>query len=386
MNKLFEPLERAIAWALPLFFKPAYTAAFAFANTTGRPSETVRLFRTTICLLLLFAAGQASAQDIHFAQFYQAPLNLNPALTGVMNASRRLAATYRAQWQPVLGDAAYRTAAAAFDQRVPIGQYDFLGLGINLWGDQAGQVELRTTAASLSGAYSKRLGGHGKYGHYLSAGFSLGLGQTSLAWNKLRWGTQFSPSLEDFDQQMESLESLGSERVIYPDFGAGLLWFLANEKASAYAGGAISHLTQPSQSLRTGEEAGLPRKFTLHAGGEWAVGRKFWLVPNTVGFVQAGAVELNGGLAAKFSPQGERGQFIQAGTWLRLANRSGGGLLADAMVLAARFETKALGIGFSYDLNTSPLRKAGPENGAWELSLAYKFGEAKRKSVWCPDF
>ena len=50
-----------------------------------------------IQVLILFSlmSWVASAQDIHFSQFYMAPLDLNPALTGVMNCNQRLSANYR---------------------------------------------------------------------------------------------------------------------------------------------------------------------------------------------------------------------------------------------------------------------------------------------------
>ena len=55
-----------------------------------------------LCLTMMLAAVAVQAQDIHFSQFYQSPLNLNPALTGVMNCNHRIVANYRNQWASVL--------------------------------------------------------------------------------------------------------------------------------------------------------------------------------------------------------------------------------------------------------------------------------------------
>ncbi|HNM24595.1 MAG TPA: type IX secretion system membrane protein PorP/SprF, partial [Saprospiraceae bacterium] len=52
------------------------------------------------CAIVLAVAVQA--QDIHFSQFYMSPLNLNPAMTGVMNCNHRIVANYRNQWSSIL--------------------------------------------------------------------------------------------------------------------------------------------------------------------------------------------------------------------------------------------------------------------------------------------
>ncbi|MEY4904396.1 MAG: hypothetical protein RLZZ292_2211, partial [Bacteroidota bacterium] len=88
--------------------------------------KRIKLF--TLCLALLGTIA-ANAQDIHFSQFYQSPLNLNPALTGVMNCNQRLTANFRNQWAAILRGNAYNTYSASYDQRVPVGRYDYWGVG-----------------------------------------------------------------------------------------------------------------------------------------------------------------------------------------------------------------------------------------------------------------
>jgi hypothetical protein len=64
------------------------------------------------CLGFLF--GPLQAQDPVFTQFYAAPVQLNPALTGSTLAPR-IALNYRNQW-PALN--AYVTYAASYEQFV----------------------------------------------------------------------------------------------------------------------------------------------------------------------------------------------------------------------------------------------------------------------------
>ena len=46
-----------------------------------------RLKQFAFFTLLMTFMFSAKAQDIHFSQFYLSPLNLNPAMTGVMNCN-----------------------------------------------------------------------------------------------------------------------------------------------------------------------------------------------------------------------------------------------------------------------------------------------------------
>ncbi|MBL0100734.1 MAG: type IX secretion system membrane protein PorP/SprF [Saprospiraceae bacterium] len=68
-------------------------------------------------LIFVLSSVSLSAQDIHFTQFYMSPLNLNPALTGVMNCKTRMVANYRNQWAAVLAANAYNTYSVSYDQK-----------------------------------------------------------------------------------------------------------------------------------------------------------------------------------------------------------------------------------------------------------------------------
>ena len=139
------------------------------------------------CVVILGSMG-LNAQDIHFSQFYLSPLNLNPAMTGVMNCNVRLVANYRNQWASVLKSNAYNTYSVSYDQRIPVGRYDFFGVGGTFWGNKAGEAEFATVTGKLSAAYSKRMGGGRKEAHYLVIGAEGGVAQRSLDFLKLRWG------------------------------------------------------------------------------------------------------------------------------------------------------------------------------------------------------
>ncbi|MBP9136005.1 MAG: type IX secretion system membrane protein PorP/SprF, partial [Chitinophagales bacterium] len=55
------------------------------------------------------------AQDLKFSQFYNSPLNLNPALTGKIPGIARVVVNYRNQDNPVVAASAYSTISASAD-------------------------------------------------------------------------------------------------------------------------------------------------------------------------------------------------------------------------------------------------------------------------------
>jgi len=58
----------------------------------------------------------SNAQDVHFTQFYNAPANINPALTGAFVGDTRYAANFRNQWRKVPVN--YLTFAGTYDTRL----------------------------------------------------------------------------------------------------------------------------------------------------------------------------------------------------------------------------------------------------------------------------
>ena len=72
-------------------------------------------FGLIVCLLLAFSAFELGAQDIHFTQFGNSHLNLNPALTGSFNGLGRINANYRSQWNEVPVE--YQTFTLAYDMK-----------------------------------------------------------------------------------------------------------------------------------------------------------------------------------------------------------------------------------------------------------------------------
>ena len=116
----------------------------------------------SILFLILAVALNGRAQDIHYSQFYMAPLHLNPAMAGVMNCNNRIITNYRNQWATVLTNP-YNTFSASYDQKVPVGRSDYFGWGASAWGDIAGETKYKQFMGRLTGSFSKKLFGKFEY-------------------------------------------------------------------------------------------------------------------------------------------------------------------------------------------------------------------------------
>src|SRR5688500_19725350 len=76
-------------------------------------------------------AASVGAQDIHFSQFFEAPLLRNPSLAGIFTGDVRVQAVYRDQWNSVT--TAYKTASLNGEYKLPVCKSDdFLTVGFQI--------------------------------------------------------------------------------------------------------------------------------------------------------------------------------------------------------------------------------------------------------------
>jgi len=351
----------------------------------------------TILACTCFIVGTTTAQDIHFSQFYLSPLNLNPAMTGMMDCTHRLTGNYRSQWQSVLGNDAFKTYSVSYDMRVPVARYDNFGWGLSLWGDRAGALSFSTMEARTHFAYSKRIAGGRKRATYLAAGAEAGIAQRTIDFLNAQWGAQNDAGSFDPGLSTEEEERFYNNNFLFADLSGGLLLYsVLNENTNFYIGGVFSHLNRANQSFENENDEGenfeaYYSKLTIHAGGEVMLTDRLGLVPGIVIFDQGPAFELNAGTSVKFKmgsryKRGGNTQAFHLGLWGRMSNRLDSGIWMDALILSTRFDFNQFTLGFSYDVNVSSLQVASNSNGGYELSLVYKICNEDRRGVICPEF
>jgi type IX secretion system PorP/SprF family membrane protein len=341
-----------------------------------------------LSLTFVFSILTAQAQDIHFSQFYASPLNLNPALTGVMNCNGRLSLNYRDQWSSVLRDKAFSTYNLSYDGKIPVGRYDYIGLGGTVWGDKAGSLGFKTTQAKLSFSYAKKMGGYRKSAQYLVLGADVSGSQRGIDFTDARWGSQNDGGV--FNPNIASFETRFSRTSFWvPDVTAGLMWFsVIDENSNYYIGGAYGHINRANQSFTPDINVPIFSKFTIHAGGEFEITNGLSLLPGAVVLLQGPSMEMNFGSNVKFKLGSSRqdNEALQFGAWLRLSNKLESGTHADALIFCSRFDYNEFSLGLSYDVNTSALSTASHSNGGFEFSLVYKLCGKESRDLYCPNF
>ena len=121
-----------------------------------------------LCLALIaFGTNASMAQDVHFTQYNEAPILLNPANIGFYKSQYRFNANIRNQWNSKfvnnnsvgVSGTGFQTAAGSFDMTVNVTKSspDRLGVGLQLYSDQAGEVALRTTSGLVGVSYWKNI-------------------------------------------------------------------------------------------------------------------------------------------------------------------------------------------------------------------------------------
>ena len=114
--------------------------------------------KINILLFCLISSTMLHAQGLHFSQFYNAPMLLNPANTGLLqNSDWRVGTSYRNQWATVPVN--YNTFSVFADLGAFRNNWEtsWLGAGVAVWRDAAGVPVLALTPAAVSLASNRPL-------------------------------------------------------------------------------------------------------------------------------------------------------------------------------------------------------------------------------------
>ncbi len=347
-----------------------------------------------IAIMGIFLCNDLTAQDPRFAQFYAAPLNLNPAMTGVFEGRFRVTANYREQWSSILSNTPFRTYGAGFDIRYKIASDDYFAFGFNALRDEVGDSRFSQTLGYLNLAYLKQIsgGGYRSADQYLVAGVQIGGGQNSLEWNRLWFSEQFdistaTPNPDGLSNNEIGLDPNNNGTNNYLDFNAGLMWYASfDDNKSIYVGAAANHLNAPNIAFFEGASEVLNVRWVGHAGGELPFTDEMSIMPAIAVMVQGPSTSTTFGANIRYSNHDWYEVAIRAGLWGHLVNKLESGSSLDALTFAVILEMERWNLGVSYDINTSNLTRATNARGAFELSLIYTQPAKTRVRVNCPNF
>ncbi len=341
-------------------------------------------FLYTLCLCVSTTA--LFAQDQQFSQFYAAPLGLNPALTGAMEGSYRVGATYRDQWRKVL-DNPIKTfsifADLRFDARKKKNNDDAIGLGIMFFNDKVSVVDFSTTQIAVSLAYHKALGVNNR--QFLTFGLQGGLTQRNVSYGSLNFHDSFNGNT---GYTIPSAEVLPGNNFSYPDYSAGLNYSAeVGKDGHFFAGAAIHHFLQPQISFYENDGVGnkLYSKYSLQLAANLPLSRdnRTQIHPRLLMAMQGPHLQINAGTNFRFAMGQYGSSALHLGAWARpVRNSDGFGL--DAVVALAGIELDNMIFGLSYDLNLKALQ-VSQRQGAFEISITY-LGNYNNEEIICPKF
>lgn len=328
------------------------------------------------CGVLL--ASQAMGQGLHFSQYYNAPLLLNPANTALMpDADYRIGVNYRQQWAAI--PVPYKTVSAYADFQALRNKNltNWMGLGLAFWNDKAGNGELSLTRTEGFVAYHVQMGETSMF----SVGASAAYVQRSVDFNKLTFDTQWDGFR--FDETIPNGETGYIASTNFLDISAGVNYALfPNENMYLKIGIGMAHITRPKESFY-GQENRLGIRPTGNIDLLLKLSTSVILNPSVYYTTQKSASELVYGTLFQVNLSSSN----KAATQLILGGSHRWG---EAVVGTIGMQYGNLRVMSSYDFTVSSLSPANKGRGAFELAIRYEgvYGEfsRSRQSYNCPRF
>jgi type IX secretion system PorP/SprF family membrane protein len=324
---------------------------------------------TTINCLL---ATVSFAQDIHFTMWDAMPITTNPATTGVFAGDHRGVVNYRNQWASIGNPYTTYSVMADAGMFKKKWQNGFMGVGLNVYKDVAGQTDFGTTKISLALSNIVYLNEKNS----ASVGLMGSWAQNSISPNSLEWDSQFNG--QAFDPSLSSNETISFEGDNYFDFSAGALWaygtgaktLSSHDEFKMKAGMAFYHVTRPSRAVEFGDLDKLYSKFAFHADAFIGISNtKFAFKPKFISYFQGPTRQFTGGLLARYML---REESKYTGMFSEMAISFGGYYrFGDAFAPSAEFEMGGLAIGVAYDMNVSGLSAATGGSGGPEVFIRF---------------
>lgn len=323
---------------------------------------------------MLVAAVRTTAQDLHFSQYFNTPMLVNPANTGFNpDYDYRIGGNYRNQWASVGGNP-YKTMSLWADTKLFTDKFEngWVGVGGSLMKDVASG--LASTSGYLSVAYHQMLG----YNSLLSGGFGLGFNSKTIDYGKLSFDNQWNGKF--FDVTIPSNEPFAYSQASFLDLQMGLNYaYFASDNLYFNAGISIMHVNTPRESFfdPSVSDNRLSRRYTAFANASIKL-QDLWIInPNVYVSKMGNAWEEVLGFTANRDLSGDgTNQFI-----LGLYYRN-----KDAIIPMVGFQTNDLKFTFNYDATTSPLGSMNGTRGAYELSIVKSgvFPSSGSRAVKCP--
>ncbi len=335
-------------------------------------------------LFTLFLISNVFAQDVHFSQYYQSAIAMNPTMTANMNSDARVSLIYRNQWSSVLENTSFKTVFLQGEVKIPVGRADFIGIGGFIYSDRAGASSLTRNKFNVSFSYFKNLAENKGTKHYLVGGLGMSLQHQSINAANLTFSNQFNGV--EFDPTLGSGENILVSNRVVGEVSAGVLWYsLLKQKHHVYFGGAVNVPLDDDMFFLTSFNPANYTRIQIMTGASISSSTYLSWKPGVIIYMQGPSMMTYSGLRMRLDrPEKEKAYVL--GLWYRGVNAQEKSFMSDGISLAAHIEFHNFKVGFNYDMNISSARLASQNLEAIEISAQYNFNRKKKRSnkVYCP--
>jgi type IX secretion system PorP/SprF family membrane protein len=319
--------------------------------------------------ILIFILLNLNAQDIHFSQFYNTPLIINPAFTGNSDYNLRFGLNYRNQGKSI--SVPYKTYSAFIDAKLTprFLKRGRFGIGGMFYNDRAGDGNLQSTTGMAFASYSK---GFNRYNTFVGTiGIAIGFLNRSVNFSKLLFDNQWNGT--SFDPSLPNNENFTDNSIFSIDFNFGaLISYSFSKKIKVHIGSSLCHVNKPKTSFYESNNR-LEHKLIIHGGLYYELNNKLNITPEFFYSTQSNTNEIIFGTNLLY---GKKELKLNCGIWYRFSR--------DIIPLIGINYNK-YNLSFSYDINISKLHYASNYCGGMEISLIRIFYINNRRTP-CENF
>ena len=328
------------------------------------------LYITITFLFRLFVYSQ----DIHWSQFNNNPIFLNPGNVGKFIGDIRFTGNFRDQWRSVTRP--YNTFSFSIDSKIK--SIDNLGYGFLFFHDVAGDGNLRTIEAQGNIAYQIKLTKDSL--HNIRSGINIGINHRNLDFSQYYFDNQYDGI--SYNPSISSNEILETDSKTNFTIGFGAIYqYYKNNRLNYTFGISAFNLNQPNQGFYN-EIIKRDIRINVFGSSTYKINYDWELIPSINLSMQGKFYEFMLGSSFRYTIVNKLGKYraINSGLWYRHK---------DAGIIYLGMDYQNFLIGLSYDINFSKLTPASRNRGGFEISFRYILTHFKPKKIThriCPDF
>ncbi len=335
-----------------------------------------KIYLLFICTILL---DSAFAQDIHFSQYTEAPLYLNPALATVSYDTRAIG-YYRSQWASVAKS--YMTYGITFEQAINHLKLkaNHFGIALNIFQDNAGNGLIKSFMPSLGVNYVMKVADNSKLSLGIQSGMSIkSINSSNFTWDSQFDGFKYNPGLPGENVTLSGIARFDMGAGVNYHYARSERYISAEDGAKFDIGVAAYHFTSPKYSFfNTGDK--LYTRYIGYFNGDFGIkSAGIALVPSIIYIQQGPSKEITSGFMVKYII---RDQSVYTGAKKAISLSLGAYYrLKDAVIPTLLFQFDQWGLGIAYDLNLSDLTPVTRTKGGMEVMLRFNTSPGYGKAL-----